>query len=278
MTQFLERYQEEDLDLLVICDGRQSAARVSPRNGVWGRVQPVVAWRELPRGKFVLQSTLLRWIEAEGVNPEVDDAVEPYGLMRLIARRSDGPSDQFALIGLEPLDELPAVVVAEAKELAQKFAQPVVMDTRHGPMELDRELNWFEGSMVWRGGEILTMLEVDKAEPIFATTPGLAALLEPNLGVLDRMYADPDDFHRTMTAFAAAELAELATEWQEDPDDPDITEEAFASRIGLRAVSARAPGSGGGVILEFDDGDMFYGHSVMVEMTFEGTPVEARME
>lgn len=278
MKEFLHQFESAEAELLVVLGSHIGRAAALAGSDLWIRSQRFVARRELPHGDFVQSDGAFVWCVPQGDCATFVEQVEPYDVFLLTVRKDKKSPDRFALMGVEPFDGLSQASRSEAEALSKKFAQPVTIDTRYGVLELNREFNDFEGSMAWRGAEVLICLGTDEEEPIFATSAGLDSLLRSQIGVLDQMCVDPDIFHHEFTAFAAGELADLATDWQEDPDDSEITEDDFASRIDLRSVTIPEPGSGRNIILEFDDGDMFGGHAIMVEMSYNGAPVKAGME
>ena len=140
-------------------------------------------------------------------------------------------------------------------EVLAEYRKPVVLaDGELGELSLDKDLDMFEGEVLWRGEQICLSLEVDAAdENTWADA----------MRAMKTMLADQERWDRDMRAFAARELTELACEWRESADEevPEITEESFAQRIELRTIAMDADGS---FSAYFDDDDMFFGHCVVV--------------
>ena len=140
-------------------------------------------------------------------------------------------------------------------EVLAEYRKPVVLaDGELGELSLDKDLDMFEGEVLWRGEQICLSLEVDAAdENTWADA----------MRAMKTMLADQERWDRDMRAFAARELTELACEWRESADEevPEITEESFAHRIELRTIAMDADGS---FSAYFDDDDMFFGHCVVV--------------
>ena len=140
-------------------------------------------------------------------------------------------------------------------EVLAEYRKPVVLaDGELGELSLDKDLDMFEGEVLWRGEQICLSLEVDAAdENTWADA----------MRAMKTMLADQERWDRDMRAFAARELTELACEWRESADEevPEITEGSFAQRIELRTIAMDADGS---FSAYFDDDDMFFGHCVVV--------------
>ena len=139
------------------------------------------------------------------------------------------------------------------EDVLAEYRRPVVVtDEVLGELTLDKDLDVFEGEVLWRGEQICLSLEVDVANED-TWTAAVAAMKQ--------MMADQDRWDRDMRAFAARELTELACDWREsaDEDVPEITEESFAQRIELTSSAMDPDGS---FSAYFDDDDMFFGHCV----------------
>ena len=159
--------------------------------------------------------------------------------------------NQFLIVDV--LDEEPLCPALE--EVLADYRRPVVViDEVLGELTLDKDLDMFEGEVLWRGEQICLSLEVDTAnEDTWADARR----------AMKEMLAEQDRWDSDMRASAARELTELACEWRESADEevPEITEESFACRIELRSIAMDADGS---FSAYFDDDDMFFGHCVTV--------------
>ena len=173
--------------------------------------------------------------------------------------------NQFLIV--EVLEEdAPSPALEEV--LAEYLRPVVVVDEVLGELTLDKNLDMFEGEVLWRGEQICLSLEVDAAdEDTWADA----------VQAMKTMLADQERWDRDMRAFAARELTELACEWRESADEevPEITEESFARRIELRSIAMDADGS---FSAYFDDDDMFFGHCVTAYGTLTDGVTAANME
>ena len=154
---------------------------------------------------------------------------------------------------MEVLEEDPLCPALE--EVLAEYRRPVVVaDEVLGELTLDKDLDMFEGEVLWRGEQICVSLEVDAAD---------ADTWADARRAMKAMVAEQDRWDGDMCASAARELTGLACEWRESADEevPEITEESFAQRIELRSIAMDADGS---FSAYFDDDDMFFGHCVVV--------------
>ena len=155
------------------------------------------------------------------------------------------------------------------EDVLAEYRRPVVVtDEVLGELTLDKDLDMFEGEVLWRGEQICLSLEVDAADEDTWADARRAMKV---------MLAEQDRWDGDMCASAARELTDLACEWRESADEevPEITEESFARRIELRSIAMDADGS---FSAYFDDDDMFFGHCVTAYGTLTDGVTAANME
>ena len=251
-------FEEEEREILVLLAGGSGAGK---RNGFWDVSHYFIAYVDCQTGA-------LHTGDGRIVYPVSDEEHDAGGILdrfpreavyRLKARKkiphkvpegmSASSQNQFLIV--EVLEE-DAPCPALDKVLAE-YRKPVVLnDEELGKLTLDKDLDMFEGEILWRGEQICLSLEVDAAdEDTWADA----------VRAMKVMLVEQERWDRDMRASAARELTELACEWRESADEevPEITEESFARRIELRSIAMDADGS---FSAYFDDDDMFFGHCV----------------
>ena len=251
-------FEDEAREILVLLAGGGGAGK---RNGFWDVSHYFIAYVDCQTGA-------LHTGDGRIVYPVSDEEHDAGGILdrfpreavyRLKARKkiphkvpegmSASSQNQFLIV--EVLEE-DAPCPALDKVLAE-YRKPVVLnDEELGKLTLDKDLDMFEGEILWRGEQICLSLEVDAAdEDTWADA----------VWAMKVMLVEQERWDRDMRASAARELTELACEWRESADEevPEITEESFARRIELRSIAMDADGS---FSAYFDDDDMFFGHCV----------------
>ena len=259
-------FEDEAREILVLLTGSSGASK---RNGFWEAAHSYLAYVDCETGALCAD-------EGRLVYPVSDEEYSAGGILgrfrdeeiyRVTARKkipqelpegmSASAQNQFLIV--EVLEEDPPCPALE--EVLAEYRRPVVVtDDVLGELALDKDLDMFEGEVLWCGEQICLSLEVDVAnEDTWADARRAMKV----------MLAEQDRWDRDMRAFAARELTELACEWRESADEevPEITEESFACRIELRSIAMDADGS---FSAYFDDDDMFFGHCVVVYGTLEG--------
>ena len=267
-------FEEEAKEILVLLAGGSGAGK---RNGFWDVSHYFIAYVDCQTGA-------LHTGDGRIVYPVSDEEHDAGGILdrfrreavyRLKAHKKiphEVPeavtaSSQNQFLVVDVLEEDPPCPALE--EVLAEYRRPVVVtDEVLGELTLDKDLDTFEGEILWCGEQIFLVLEVD------ATDEDTWADARRAIKV---MLAEQDRWDRNMRASAARELTELACEWRESADEevPEITEESFACRIELRNIAMDADGS---FSAYFDDDDMFFGHCVTVCGTLADGVTAANME
>ncbi len=136
-----------------------------------------------------------------------------------------------------------------------------------GTFALNRALGWFEAEADWLGSPI--RLDLDRDED-----------REPCLAYLRALMEGQADWDERLRVCAARDLLELANDWAsdggcEEHEPEEITREQFMERLEPDAVQISGDGS---FDFWFNDGALFWGHSIHVTGSLEGGPEKAEME
>lgn len=136
---------------------------------------------------------------------------------------------------------------------------PITRTTPYGDVTLNSKFHLYEGNLTFGESVINVLLDVgaEGSEIPFAV-----------LGeVGERMAA----FDRECREYAADELLEGANDWLGDSDDEDkpaeYTREMFMELMALECIVI---GPDGAIQMGYADGDMFWGHTIMVDVDADG--------
>jgi hypothetical protein len=267
-------FEDEAREILVLLAGGGGAGK---RSGFWDVSHYFIAYVDCQTGALHTGDGRIVYPVSDEEHDAggILDRFRREGVYRLKARKKiphevpEGvtASSQNQFLIVEVLEEdAPSPALEEV--LAEYLRPVVVVDEVLGELTLDKDLDMFEGEVLWRGEQICVSLEVDAAnEDTWADARR----------AMKKMLADQERWDRDMRAFAARELTELACEWRESADEevPEITEESFAQRIELRTIAMDADGS---FSAYFDDDDMFFGHCVTAYGTLTDGVTAANME
>ena len=267
-------FEEGAREVLVLLAGSSGAGK---RNGFWEAAHSYLAYVDCETGALCVDEGRLVYPVSDEGNAagNVLGRFRDEEIYRVMARKKiphelpEGvtASSQNRFLIVEVLEENPPCPALE--EVLAEYRRPiVVVDEELGELTLDKDLDMFEGEVLWRGEQICLSLEVDAAnEDTWADARR----------AMKAMVAEQDAWDRDMRAFAARQLTELACDWRESADEevPEITEESFARRIELRSITMDADGS---FSAYFDDDDMFFGHCVTAYGTLANGVTAANME
>ena len=138
-----------------------------------------------------------------------------------------------------------------------------------GTFTFNRQVGWYEAEVDWVGKTVRLDFDKGSEEAMKAAQATAKALL-----------ADAQSWDERVRTFAAENLTDLANQWaqeggEEEESPEEITFEDFARRMELDAIQVDDQG---GFTFWFDDGEMFWGHSIRVSGTLSDGPDDAQME
>ena len=267
-------FEEEAKEILVLLAGGSGAGKM---NGFWDVSHYFIAYVDCQTGALHTGGGRIVYPVSDEEHDAggILDRFRREGVYRLKARKKipheipEGVTaslqNQFLIV--EVLEE--DVPCPALEDVLAEYRRPVVVvDEVLGELTLDKDLDMFEGEVLWRGEQICVSLEVDVADEDTWADARRAMKV---------MLAEQDRWDCDMRASAARELTDLACEWRESADEevPEITEESFARRIELRSIAMDADGS---FSAYFDDDDMFFGHCVTAYGTLTDGVTAANME
>lgn len=152
----------------------------------------------------------------------------------------------------------------------KKNKQIEIIDEVLGKFVLNQKCSWFEGDVDWLGESCRVLLNLDEADLDTA---------DKVMGILRELYKDLKSWDDRFRAFAADELTKLANDWLQDSVEEGekpapITKEEFMRRMKIDTLSVTPMGD---LIVDYDDDDMFWGHTIEVTANIDGGISEADM-
>lgn len=150
----------------------------------------------------------------------------------------------------------------ELKAIVTELQKPVVFShDLFGDLVLDRSIDWFEAEAKWNGEQIRVTLPNDDETPD-----------ENAIETAEILWSNQAKWKERIEQYAVKELLELKNgTWLQD-DESEFTAEEFIATMTLTSVSISSDGK-----FEFwyDDGDLFWGHSIMVSGNLKDGPTDA---
>ncbi|KHD37471.1 hypothetical protein NL50_04655 [Clostridium acetobutylicum] len=139
----------------------------------------------------------------------------------------------------------------ELNEYLKELQKTVTyVDPDFGSLVFDRMVKWYGGNIIWGEDRINLNLLLDDDENIASSLEVAKALWNNQLM-----------WQKRVCDYAVEKLLGLKNESWLEEDEEEITAEEFKKRMKLEAITVRPNGE-----FEFwhDDGDLFWGHSILI--------------
>jgi len=250
---------EQEVILGVVGPNGVGASR-SQGEDLWTVTFTLYAWRR--RGCSInKQEITIRKQVVDAEKDELRSCIKPYDIVELktrIAEENVSGTSQgllIEIIAVNAQDE-------ELKKYADELQKPVVFtDDYFGEFTLDRAVNWFEAEVNWRSKPIRLSLSMDDCE----NRDGL-------VNIAKSLWKSQTLWSRKITDFAIKELLSLKNESWLDEDEEELKPRDFERKMKLESITLYADGR-----FEFwhNDGDLFWGHSILVSGDLEKGPTNA---
>lgn len=155
-----------------------------------------------------------------------------------------------------------AVQDADLEAEAARLRAPVLyLDPLFGTCELDRALDWFSTRGQWLGQPVEVHLSTGEIEALPALLVHAHAL-----------WAAQAPWQARLLETAVRDLLELKNDNWLDDDESPLDAAQFQSRMRLQSVTFHEDG---GFEFCFDDGELFWGHVIMIGGSLESGPESA---
>jgi hypothetical protein len=229
----------------------------SPEETLWHMTFELAAWA-LPEGPVHRGKVLVRREIEEGELDSYRKQLPDCGIVALEVGmlRNDELFDdpQAWLHAIRP--GIPAQ--PELQHIAENLGRPATTeDVQFGTFILNRRLNWHEAHTFWgKDGVRLTLTSGNADEAFPEETLAQARILWDEQARWDREARD----------FMAGELLALKNDNWLDEGEAELTAEEFVERATVESIKVSPDGK-----FEFwyNDGDLFWGHSIMVSGSLE---------
>ncbi|ATH91875.1 membrane protein [Bacillus glycinifermentans] len=256
IKQFEKRFRKEVIEVAAVTGPSGIGAGRADDDAMWRASIPLIAWKEPGNGKPAVQEELdLEWLADDDEWEKTGDLLEANAVVRLYARMGDQAMMLVKVADTDHQDE-------ELQSILQKSLKPVYYeDEKLGTFELFKSVNVFEKDITWAGQNGKLYFDWDEDD----------RQMQASLETAHILFQDQAHWNAKIRAYAAEELVELANEWLQDNDEAEfeeITKKMFIELMELSSISVYPDGD---FEVFFDDGDMFWGHSIIVSGHRNGT-------
>lgn len=257
--QFEARFSSETELLLFLTGPNGFGGCKMPSEKYWTASIDIVAWR-LPSGKVEqTDACLLAQVNDDGLK-SLQNSVLKNSIIQAMIRRSVDGSSIFLLV------KIPTNANDQGlKDILTEQLKPVHYDDAIlGRFILDRSLNCFDCEVNWLKKPVRMSFDNDRHEIMLDALQTAYALT-----------ADQEDWTRRVLSKASKDLLELKNDAWLDDEEKELTTDEFESRMELECIEVYPNGE---FCFWFDDGELFWGHSITVRGTLSEGPTDADME
>ena len=215
-----------------------------------------VAWRQDDGAIVNHELTVLR-----AVPPEFDywDDFPKHSIQKIRALLS---SDRTRAIFKEALP--PQGQDKELEAISTGLQNPVSIETkRHGTLKLDRSINRFVGKTKWSKKSVDISLDASNEK-----------LAEKAIATAEILWSSQAKWKNEIEALAATELLDLKNDSWLQEGETALTKKKFITAMSLTSISIDSDGS---FTFFFNDGDLFWGHMIIVSGDPGKGPTEAKI-
>jgi hypothetical protein len=132
-----------------------------------------------------------------------------------------------------------------------------------------------KGRLVWLDGEVDLVLSVShKRDGHTSEIEQINTRVQHQLEVVRELWSDPASWDQRLKTFAAHKLLWQKNRHWLDKGEGAATREKIMARMELQSLRILIRGD---IDFRFDDGDLFWGHPIIVRATLEDGPIGAAL-
>lgn len=264
-------FEEEVREILILTDDSSGCA-IGMEDKVWKPARDILAYVDWKTGEAVEGKGRVEWLAEDKDRGTWIYNLKAERIYRIQARRKkpqeipDGslprPDNAFMLVKVIKRNESHP----ELERILEAYRQPVCLeDEQCGTFELEKQFDWFANAVDWMGEECSVSLACEDG--------GIENAVQAQKA-FHVIYDELEAWDHRFRKYAAEKLTELANDWLEEEAGEDgdgqeeqkITEEKFASRMGISELTVYPSGD---YEVYYQDDDMFWGHIIIVNGNVE---------
>ena len=148
--------------------------------------------------------------------------------------------------------------------ILEEYSKPVYYkDEELGNFELDKSIDMFSKDIEWNDDNISVLFKNIDEE-----------VNKRSVAIIRKIFTNKKDIDKKLKDYISENMLEDANNWNDDADKPHINKEDFSKLITLASITI----SEDIITFWFDDGDIFWGHSIVVESDYDFNFTDAHIE
>ncbi|QED46920.1 DUF2262 domain-containing protein [Cytobacillus dafuensis] len=261
-SRFENRFTENVIEVAAVTGASGAGAGKGGRDIMWNASINLIAWKSLHSNEPVMKEELrLEWLVDDKEWEQSRDILKMNTVVKLQVRRAEKSMMLVKVLETAYRDD-------ELEMILQESMKPVFYnDEVLGKFELEKSVKLFEKEIFWAGEEGTLYFDWDEDENTMKSA----------LETAHTLFKVQDEWNQKIRKYASEELVELANDWLQDNDEAEIdeiTKEMFMNFMELSSISVYPDGD---FEMFFFDGDMFWGHSIIVNGNINGDLASAEI-
>lgn len=254
-SRFENRFTENIIEIAAVTGASGVGAGRAGDAIMWNASIHLIAWKNLYSNETVIKEEIsLEWLADDAELRQSREILKENTVVRLQVRKSENAIMLVKVLDTTYRDD-------ELEGILQDSMKPVYYhDEMLGEFLLDKRIKLFEKRTAWAGEECNLYFDWNEDQHIMKSALETAYVL----------FKGQDEWSRKIKMYASEKLVDLANEWLQDTDEAEIdeiTEEMFIEFMELESISVYSEGD---FEIFFSDGDMFWGHCIIVDGNVNG--------
>ena len=258
---FNSNFDDEIFDIAFVLK-KQNLSAGKSKGKYYTLLVSAIAYKNIITNEIIENENLLIVKEIEDTN-HYFQIFRNKTIVRLKVRKEKDSSDLYIRFLLED------VVDNDYKDddlniILEKYSRPVYYkDEELGDFEFDKSIDMFSKNIEWNDDNISVLFKnIDKE------------VNKKSADIIKKIFANKKDVDKKLKDYISENMLEDANNWNDDADKPHINKEDFSKLITLASITI----SEDIITFWFDDGDIFWGHSIVVESDYDFNFEDAHIE
>lgn len=262
IKRFENKFSKNIVEVAAVTGASGVSAGKSGEDTMWTASIDLIAWKELNNNDSVIKKEVrMQWLVTDHELQKSRERIAENSILRLQVRKS---ADAMMLIKIIETDYRDS----ELETILQDSMKPVYFDDeRLGQFELDKTIKVFETKTDWAGEDCSLYFDWDENMDIQKNALETAYVL----------FQSQDQWNKKIRDFASEELLDLANDWLQDNEDTELTEITKSMFIDFMSLDSISVYPEGEFEMYFADGDMFWGHTIIVSGNINGVFTSAEI-
>lgn len=259
---FRNRFSADVIEIATVTGASEVGAGRAGKDIMWTASIKLIAWKNLKKNEpAITEEVRLEWLVADEEWEKSKDILKKNTIVKLLVRRAEKSMMLVKVLDTAFRDD-------ELEKILLDSLKPVFYnDEILGDFELDKRVKLFHKKISWAGEEGILYFDWNEDKVI------MKQALETAYALFD----DQFEWNKKIRSYASEELVELANDWLQDNEEAEldeITKEMFIDFMKLDSIFVYPKGD---FEIFFFDGDMFWGHSIIVNGNINGNFTSANI-